>query len=523
VLSSPTTSGQTTNFIGNFGSSSFSDNSFFNYVYTPLVDQFGNRIALTITNGVQTFRGQIINGDTPNIGFYMLVPVVPVLNPVFLNVYPNQTFTPTNTFTFSVGPAQGAPILTNEIGLSINGVAVTSGLTFTALANGGWTVNYSILSNEMYSVVINVTNTAGYTNYYSGSFDTFNINNFHWMAVDYDFSTNNATSIGGSIGDGWTGGMFIDNPLPTGDSGAPTSDQTYQFTTNSYFSYPSGLYPGLDLAGLGAVAQESVDINWATNTTQDPGLVISNSIYRLSSNPSYGDGVGSQVASDTFLLPEFISQRTNILYGADGSSGGPDPTICEFNVGYFYAGDWLNYTRTYPTGTFNVWGRMAAGGGAFTGCTLSLVTSGVGTSNQTTQVLGTFSDANPAAWQTYHWIPLLDSNGNPVYLQLTGKATLRLTAPPNATSSGNGVNPLFFMLAPATPPPLQFSISASLSGNNIQISIPTQSGHNYTLWYAATLTGTWTQVGGTITGNGSVQTIPQPASGAQGYYRVTAQ
>jgi hypothetical protein len=522
VLSDPTLGGQTTNFIGNFGSSSFSDNSFFNYVYTPLVDQFGNRIALTITNGVQTFRGQIINNDTPNVGFYMLVPVLPVLNPIFLNVYPNQTFVPTNTFTFSVGPAQGSPILTNGIGLTINGVPVTSGLTFTALPGGGWTVNYSIQSNQMYSVVINVTNASGLTNYYSGSFDTFNINNFHWMAVDYDFSTNNGTTAGGSVGDGWTGGLFIDHPMPTGDSGAPGDDNTYQFTTNSYFSYPSGFYGGLDPSGLGAIAQESIDINWATNTTQDPGLVISNSIYRLSTDPSIADGVGSQVASDSFLLPDFLAARTNTLTGSDGTSGGPDPTICEFNVGYFYSGDWLNYTRTYPTGTFKVWGRLAAGGGPFTGCALSLVTGGVGTSNQTTQVLGTFSDANPSGWQAYHWIQLLDTNGNPVYVHFSGKATLRVTAPANATSSGNALNPLFFMLAPASAPALPFSIAASLSGNNVEISIPTQTGQNYTLWHATTMTGAWTQVGSTIPGNGSVQTVPQPASDAQGYYKVLA-
>jgi hypothetical protein len=521
VLSDPTLGGQTTNFIGDFGSSSFSDNSFFNYVYTPLVDQFGNRIALTITNGVQTFRDQIINNDTPNVGFYILVPVVPVLNPIFLNVYPNQTFVPTNTFTFSVGPAQGASISTNGIGLIVNGVPVTSGLTFIALPGGGWTVNYAIQSNAMYSVVINVTNASGYTNYYAGSFDTFNINNYHWMAADYDFSTNNGTSSGGSVGDGWTGGLFIDNAVPTGDSGAPATDNTFQFSTNSYFSYPSGLYTGIDPSGNGAVAQQSIDINWATNTTQDPGLVISNSIYRLSSTGG-GDGVGSQVASDSFLLPEFIAARTNTLVGRDGTIGGPDPTICEFNVGYFYSGDWLNYTRTYPAGTFKVWGRLSAGGGAFSGCTLSLVTSGVGTSNQTTQVLGTFSDANPSGWQAYHWIQLSDTNGSPVYLHLSGEATLRLTAPTNATSAGNGLNPLFFMLAPASAPALPFSISASLSGNNVEISIPTQTGQNYTLWHAATLTGAWTQVGGTITGNGSVQTVPQPASGAQGYYKVLA-
>jgi hypothetical protein len=524
VASSPAAPNQTTNILGTFGGSSFTDSGYANFVYAPLVDQFGNRLTVTVGSGEQTFQAQIANSDTPNVAFYMLTPVAPVLNPEFLNVYPNSNFEPTNTFTFSVGPAQGASISTNGIGVTINGITITSGLTFTAVAGGIWTVTYPILSNQLYSVTINVTNTMGLTASYSGSFTTFNLNNFHWMAVDYDFSTNNTTSTGGSVGDGWTGGLFINNPVPTGDSGAPSSDETYQFVTNSYFGYPTGLYPGIDPSGYGAMAQQSIDINWATNLTQDPQLTASNSIYRYSSG-TIGDGVGSQVASDSFLLPEFLTARTVTLVGADNTtSSGPDTNICEFNIGYFSTNDWLNYTRIYPTGTFNVWGRIAGGSGVpFTNCMLSQVTSGVGTSNQMTQTLGYFSDSAPAGFQTYHWIEMLDTNGNIAVIQLNGLETLRLTAPTNATPSGNALNPLFFMLAPAVAPASAFSISASLSGSNVEIGIPTQSGHSYKLWSAPVVNGTWTQVGGTITGNGSIQYVSQPASSAQVYYRVTAQ
>jgi hypothetical protein len=530
VVSDPTQSGQLTNFLGTFGSSSFTDNSFNKFIYAPLVDQFGNRVTLTVSNGVQTYRGQIANSDTPNVGFYMFVPVAPSYNPQFLNVYPNGLFEPTNQLTFSVGPAQGASISTNGIGLVINGVSITSGMTFTALPGGVWTVTYPISSNQVYSVVINVTNTLGLTAVYNNSsINTFSINNFHWMAVDYDFSTNNGTGSGGSIGNGWTGGLFIDNPIPTGDTNAPADDFTYQFSTNSYLGYPSGLYPGIDPSGSGAMAQQGVDINWLTNGTQDTGGLTSNSVYRgasvIPANPlNGGDGVGNQVASDSFLLPEFITQQTNTLYGRDGSSGGPDAHICEFNIGYFYTNDWLNYTRTYPTGTFNVWGRLASGSASFNGCTLSQVTSGVGTSNQTTQVLGTFSDAAPAGWQSYHWIQLLDTNGSPVIVQLNGKATLRLTAPNNATPSGNGLNPLFFMLAPANPPASAFSLAATLVGANVQISIPTQAGYNYTVWYSASLApASWSQVGGTISGDGTMHAVNESLSGTNGFYRVKAQ
>jgi hypothetical protein len=499
----------------------------------PLLDNFGKPVTLTVTNnGQYTFKSTVAVGGNPNLGFYLFVPAVPIYIPVLQSVYPNGPSEPTGQFTFTVGPAQGASISTNGIGLVLNGVAINSGLSFTPAGGGSWTVNYTIQSNALYAVVINVTNMSGLTLAYSESFDTFNLNNYHWMAADYDFSTNNGSAgygvitggTGGSAGNGWTGGLFIDNPVPTGDTNAPT-DQLFQFQTNSYFGFPTGLYPSGDPAGDGAVAQQSIDIYWLTNTTQDPGLLISNSVYRgasaganVGNSGDGGDGVGTQVASDSFLLPEFVSARTNIFPGASSA----DANICEFNIGYFYANDWLNYTRTYPTGTFNVWGRLADGGTAFNGCTLSLVTSGVGTSNQTTQVLGSFSDSSPAGWQTYHWIPLLDTNGNNVVVQLGGKATLRLTAPTNASPSGGGLNPLFFMLAPA---PLQsFNISAALVGGNIQISIPTQAGHNFTLWHAGGLpAASWTQVGGTIVGDGTVHVVSQSLTNNQGYYHVIAQ
>jgi len=533
VTNSPAATGQMTNFIGNFGSSTFSDNGYANFVYAPLLDKFGNRVALTVTNGVQTFRAQIEGNDTPNVGFYMFVPVAPIYTPVLLNVYPNGPNELTTNFTFTVGPAQGAAISTNGIGLVLNGVAVSSGLSITSAGNGAWTVNYAIQSNEMYTAVINVTNTLGLTFTYSESFDTVNITgNYHWMAVDYDFSTNNGTGSGGSVGNGWTGGLFINNPVPTGDTNAPAGSG-WQLQTNSYFGYPTGFYPGNpgDPADDGAVAQQSIDINWPTNGTQDTGGIVSNSIYRggpyTTEAQTASDGVGTQIAGDSFLLPEFGSARTNTFSGGGGGNPNPnpDPYICEFNIGYFYATNWLNYTRTYPTGNFNVWGRLAAGAGnAFSGCTLSVVTNGVGTSNQMTSVLGTFSDPSPAGYQVYHWITLVDTNGNNVVVQLGGQATLRLTAPTNSSSSGGSLNPLFFMLVPATAPASPFAISASLNGGNIQISIPTQLGHNYTLWYAGSLqAASWTQVGSAITGDGTVHVVNQPVAGNQGFYQVKAQ
>ena len=477
LTSDPTQGSQTTNFLGYFGTAGFSDIGYNNFVYVPLVDQFGNRVSLTLTNGVQTFKNTVVGN--PNIGFFLFAPVAPVYTPVLQHASPDGSvpFQSTGEYTFTVGPANGAPITTNGISLILNGQLVTSGLNFTKVG-GSWTVSYAIASNELYTAVITVSNTAGLSaTFPATSFDTFSVSNFMWEAVDYDFSTND-------VNGNWYGGQFIDNPVPTGDV---NTAQKGTFETNSYFGYPGG-----SLYNNAAVAQQNVDINF---TNVQPAT---SDYYR-------NDGVGSQPATD-YLRPEFLAEQQVLQ----------DFNIGEFNIGYFNAGNWLNYTRTYPTNFYNVWGRLAGGAGAFSGTTLGIVTSGVGTSNQTVNVLGSFADPNAAGWQVYHWVPLLDTNGNQVVVHLGGVTTLRVT-------SGNNLNAEFFMLAPATAAAAPFKIAAALVGTSVQISIPTQLGHNYTLWTAASLTGNWTQVGGSLTGDGATHVVSQPLAGSQGYFQVIAQ
>ncbi len=500
VTSDPTQSGQTTNFLGTFGNAAFTDNGYNNFVYVPLLDQYGNRAAITITNGQQTFKSTVVGN--PNLAFYILMPVAPVLTPQLLQVYPDGTapYQSTNHLTFTLSPAQGAAISTNNIQLILNGVNVSSGLVFSQ-SGGVWTATFTIQSNAIYTAVINATNNAGLSTSYAFNFDTFNANNYQWEAVDYDFSTNNGTGDGGTAGGGWSGGLFIDNPVPSGDTNAIPNNGSLQ--VNSYWNWPTAWSVASD--GYGAIAQQGVDINWPTNSTQ--GLGEANAAYR------FPDLVGSQIATD-YVRQKFLVAQTNLN----------DPAVCQYNIGYFYAGDWLNYTRTFPTNTFNVWARMAAGGGAFTNATLSAVTSGVGTSNQTTAVLGTFTDANPAGWQTYHTIPLLDVNGNKAVVQLSGKTTLRLTAPTNASSASGAVNVLYFMLTPAVAPAQPYSISARLVGGQLQISVPTQVGYNYAVWSASNLSsGGWIPVGTSFPGDGTVHVITPAAAASQGFYRVVAQ
>ncbi len=479
VTSDPTQGNQTSNFLGNFGGSTFTDGSYNSFVYVPLVDQYGNRVAVTLGSGPQTLKSTVLGN--PNLGFYILVPVAPILTPSLQHVYPDGTvlFQTTNQFSFTVGPAQGAPISSSGIGLVLNGVDVSAKLSLTQ-SNGSWTALYPIQSNAVYSAVINVTNNASLSAIFPINFDTFNVSNFMWEAVDYDFSTNN--------GSGFVSGLFIDNPVPTCDITAPG---TGTLATNSYFGYPTGFSTSADPFGIGAVAQQGIDIHFP-----DDGQAAANQIFYRN------DGVGSQPATD-YLRPKFLA--------AQQASG--DLNIGQLNIGYYGLGYWMNYTRTYPTNNFNVWGRLAGGAGPFSGTTLSVVTSGVGTAIQTSNVIGSFADAAPSGWQSYHWVPLRDTNGNMAVLPLAGKATLNVT-------SGNNLNPLYFMLTPA---PIRLNLTTTISGNQINISIQTQTGHTYTLMHANSLTTGFTQVGSAIPGDNQVHVISQPMSGNQGYYRVLIQ
>lgn len=182
----------------------------------------------------------------------------------------------------------------------------------------------------------------------------------------------------------------------------------------------------------------------------------------------------------------------------------------DYSIGYFSPGSWANYTRHYPAGNYNVYARLASGGGDTT-CVLSIVTSGWGTTNQTTNCLGTFSVPN-TAWESYNYIPLEDNSGNLVTVSFNGSTnTLQLGRPASATSDCNAN---FLMLVPV------FALNSGLTSSNLVLSFPTQSGFNYQVEYKNNLTDTqWNPLGAAMSGNNSMMSVTNLAAG-QRFYRV---
>ena len=230
--------------------------------------------------------------------------------------------------------------------------------------NKNWNVSVPCPQNELINLAISAKDATGASTSVTESFDTFSQNNMMIEAVDWDFN----------------GGQFIDNPVPT----APLFP-----ATNSYYA-----------GGINGTNASVFNVDY--DGTYD-GETLGG--YRDMDN-----GFQCEISSD-FLRDKFTTNSAN-----------------DYDLGYYNGGQWANYTRTFSAGHYNVYGRMAGGNGPFNNTTLKLVTSGQGTTNQATQALGSFADANAAGWQTWHWVPMRDTNGNLANISLGGVQTLKLTS-----------------------------------------------------------------------------------------------
>ncbi|HXR48581.1 MAG TPA: hypothetical protein VN784_14185 [Candidatus Limnocylindrales bacterium] len=465
VTSGQGTTSQTTTQLGAFQFSARGWNSF---DFIPLSDAWGNSLVVKL-NGQTTLRvtsGPL--GGGVNMNFFMLAPGTNT-PPAIANIYPDGSlpFQNTNLLTFTVSSAVST-VSTNNIQVTLNGTSVSSQLSFTG-SSTNWQVSLPLSQQGSCAITITATDAAGHSHSYSETFDTFKQSNFMIEAEDFDFNS----------------GQFIDNPVPTSGNGTTTGN----LAANSYFYYAGG--------SAGNVSTPGVDL---TTSNDVAGETFA---YRLL------DSCGTEITTD-FLRNKFvIAGVTNV----------------DFDVGWWVPGTWLNYTRTIPTNTYAVYGRLAAAN-PYSGAVMSLVTSGQGTMNQSSNVLGTFSDPNANGNQSWHWIPLLGTNGQPAVVSLGGVDTLKVTAAPAAGNITGVMNANFYMFVPYTAVS-PYSISASVSAGTVSIKFPTQSGHSYTVQYSTSLNPTnWQTLSGAsnIAGTGGTVTVTDSTTGgAARFYRAEAQ
>ena len=473
VLSGWGTTNQVTKHIGSFAIPSTGGYSA--YLYEPLMDEFGNYAQVTL-GGTNTFRATQLtlnNSDRANpavyglnINFYMLLNARTDQARID-SVYPDGTTQQqeTNTLSFvASSPTYG--INTTNIHVTLNGTDISASLVFNG-SSASWNVSYPGLQpNTSYTAVITVTDNNNQTHTTTVTFDTFNPNNYTWEAEDYDFDPNQSPVPNGS------GLRYIDNPALTS---APA--------TNSY----------LGQEGDGGQLIAPIDYAAIFGTGVPAGAAH---VYRPL------DYIATEVTGDTLRQKYQNAQLVN-----------DDPYIVDYDVFDWATNGWINYTRTFPTGNFYLMARLSAGNGAFNlQCTQ--VTNGVGTAIQMTNNLGSFqgSGTSFATWQNVY---LTDAATNKIILPFGGVQTLQFIGDYN-----ENVN--YFELVPLAP--LSPAITAAVSGSNIQLSFPTQTGFSYTMYYKNNLTDSgWTQLGSPVTGNGSVQSVSDSLGQSQRFYRLGVQ
>jgi hypothetical protein len=461
VTSGQGTTNQTTTPLGIFQFTSRGWNSF---DFIPLTDQWGNLLAVKL-NGQTTLRvtsGPL--GGGVNVNFFMLAPGSNT-PPAISSIYPDglQPFETANALTFNISSSLST-VSQNNIQVTLNGANVSSQLSLSG-SSTNWTASLALPAQGLYTCVITAKDANGNSNSYTETFDTFSQNNFMIEADEYDFN----------------GGQFIDDPIETA---------TNFLAPNSYYGFPEGNFNNSAIYGIDY-----------TTTNTDAGEQF---LYRLDAS------AGSQLTSD-FLRNKFINsgQVPGEAIGATNN---------DFNIGWWNPGTWLNYTRTFPTNNFYIFGRLA-GGNPYAGTTLSLVTSGQGTTSQALQLLGSFSDPNANGFQSWHWVPLMNGGTN-VIVSMGGVETLQATAGPGAAAGS--VNSHFYMFVPSVSGPSPFPVNASVNANTISIKFQTQSGFNYIVFYSTSLSPANWQTLTTVAGDGTVKTVPDTVSGSQRFYRVQA-
>ena len=321
-------------------------------------------LAVVNLAGVNTVRAT--SGGGANADLYMLVPANNSL-PVISGVYPDGQFLfePTNKLAFTVSSA-ATTISTTNIQVTLNGSNVSAGLVFSG-GPSTWNVSYSGLQvNQTYATVIHVTDDSSGTVTATLTMDTWNPV-LQVEAEDFDF--NPALS---PVNPNAGNPRFIDNPVPTSPHVAAANSYEGQLGASEIDEH------GTSTTGHG---------DWRPN-----------------------DATATPAVTDT-ARKQF--NQANAL---------------DYNVGFLGPGQWQQYTKTWPSGTFNLYGRMASGANLGTiYSSWSQVLAGWGTTNQITRHIGSFAIPSTAGYSAYFYTPLIDRFGNYAQLTLGGTNTFRAT------------------------------------------------------------------------------------------------
>jgi len=287
----------------------------------------------------------------------------------------------------------------DKLSITLNGQKFTTanGLTVTGTGNTKTASIGGLVANVNYVAVLTAEDSEGLSTSRNLYFDTFATGNLAIEVEDYNFEA----------------GSFINNPVPIPEGGFGWDSYSQQY---------------------GVLGTDYYDSRPAPHGTL--------SMYRTQ------DHVRMQRSLD-------------IVRAKFAAAGGAALDVYDYDVGDIAAGEWLNYTRNFPTGFYEVYLRQSVVNMASGESVLERVTGDRTQPNAAASVLGSFL-GEKTGFQ-YRNFALTDGTGlNKVVLNLSGVTTLRLrqiTA--NATDGGRYQNYLIFI--PTTDPGVQRATVASLA------------------------------------------------------------
>jgi hypothetical protein len=346
-------------------------------------------------------------------------------------------YNPTNGISFTAATYAADVINSSATRLILNGVDVSSHLTLSSNGTNitGSLPGSALRSNALYSAQISLADTTGLkTSLNTFWFDTFTDAYLSSGLVktieceDYNYSN----------------GVFQLDPIPL--SGLPTNGNP-QVNGEGVGYYDSGdlVWETLGTSGVDFVTTRATpNSGWDDFRPNDPVMT--------------GEGIRQEIQDDAHPdtppvgLPPWdpatnpysrANDNTRQAYAAVG--------LVEYLVIQTHAGDWFNYTRSFTSSTNNYFALLRAGAFSSTTVTLSEVTSDPAQTNQTVSDLGTFNVPNSIRKSNFGYVPLLDTNGLCVIVNLSGTNTLRLTMGGTAgDGSYNSVVALnYLLLVPA--------------------------------------------------------------------------
>lgn len=287
--------------------------------------------------------------------------------PILTEVQPAEfaNFLPATTeISFKVDDDK--PLAEDKISVTLNGVPPATPPTFTRLDAEGRsyrvTVSGALTANTDYRARFSVEDAEGVTTARTIYFDTFAPDSLVIEVEDYNFG----------------GGLFFDNPTPIAEDTGPV-DGSYSWQT-----------------GLAEV--------------------------------DYHDTRATPNFQDTRYRPEDpvrMQHSLDIVRAKFTAAGGTQAGVFDYDVGDIAAGEWLNYTRTFPAGSYEVYLRQSLANMDSGESVLEEVTGDRSQPDQTTRVLGSFLGARTGF--QYRNFPLTDGTGqNKIVLNLSGQTTLRL-------------------------------------------------------------------------------------------------